>query len=582
MATFSELGLRPELLSALTSIGFETPTPIQEEAIPKLLSGERDLIGLAQTGTGKTAAFGLPLLDNIEDDFYHVQALVLCPTRELCLQITSDIEKFSANMRNVKTVAVYGGASIGVQIKALQKGAQVVIGTPGRVLDLVNRGKLKLENLSTLVLDEADEMLNMGFKDDLDAILSTAREERKTWLFSATISPEIARIAKNYMNDPEEIATAAKNSSSANITHQVCTVHARDKYAAVRRILDAHPDIFGIIFCRTKAETQDIADKLIRDGYNSDALHGDLNQNQRDVVMRRYRDKSLQVLVATDVAARGLDVKEVTHVIHYQLPDDPEVYVHRSGRTGRAGKHGVSIAIAHHRDGRKLRSIEHLIKKPFEQVELANGIEVLQARAQHWVNEILHTERNEDSLSALWPLIDSGLAELDKTELLHRVAGMALQSYIDEYKSAHDINQPAQKGRGGDRDDRGPRESRGSGEFAVFKISLGAKDRINKGSLMKEINRMRSIKGIEIGKIRIHEDHTILELDKYRSKEAFNSFKRWNYFGKKVFVDQLDDRESADKSFSRPPRDKSRSGGGGYQGGGKKKHRKGNSGGKRY
>ncbi len=543
MTTFADLGLKAELLAALEAIGFETPTPIQEQAIPKLLSSERDLIGLAQTGTGKTAAFGLPLLHHVEDDFFHVQALVLCPTRELCLQITSDLEKFSAKQKQVNTVAVYGGASIGTQIKALNRGAQVVIGTPGRVLDLVNRKKLDLSNLETLVLDEADEMLNMGFKDDLDAILSTAQEDRRTWLFSATISKEIARIAQQYMNDPEEIATAAKNSSSSNITHQVCTVHARDKYPAVRRLLDANPDIFGIVFCRTKIETQQIADKLIRDGYNSDALHGDLNQNQRDIVMRRYRDKSLQVLVATDVAARGLDVKEVTHVIHYQLPDDAEVYVHRSGRTGRAGKTGISIALAHHRDGRKLKDIERLIQKPFERIGLPTGKEVVAARAQYWIKEVLESESNAESLAHLWPILEEGLAALSKEELLHRVAGMKLQTYLNEYEGAQDLNQPELKSSGRDR------ERQSSGEFAVFRISLGARDRINKGSLMKEINRMRSIKGIEIGKIRIHEDHTMIELDQARSKEVFYAFKKWKYFGKKVFVDQLDERPSADKSF---------------------------------
>ncbi|NVK29013.1 MAG: DEAD/DEAH box helicase [Flavobacteriia bacterium] len=569
MTTFSDLGLRPELLSALNKIGFETPTPIQEEAIPKLLNGERDLIGLAQTGTGKTAAFGLPLLQHVEEDFYQVQSLVLCPTRELCLQITSDLEKFSADLKSVKPVAVYGGASIGVQIKALQKGAQVVVGTPGRVLDLVTRRKLDLSNLEVLVLDEADEMLNMGFKDDLDAILSTARPERRTWLFSATISPEISRIARQYMHEPDEIATSAKNSSSSNITHQACTVNARDKYLAIRRILDAHPDIFGIVFCRTKAETQDVADKLIRDGYNSDALHGDLNQNQRDVVMRRYREKSLQVLVATDVAARGLDVKEVTHVIHYQLPDDPEVYVHRSGRTGRAGKTGISIAIAHHRDGRKLKSIERLIGKAFEHIELPSGSEVLSARAKFWVDEVLNSESSEASLEHLWPIIDEGLKDLDKTELLHRVAGMALQEYINEYKSAQNINMTMKRDRHSDR------ESSGSGEFAVFKLSLGARDNINKGSLMKEINRMRAIKGIEIGKIRIHEDHTIIELDQHRSSEAFKAFKRWTYFGKKVFVDQLDDMPSADRSFSKRPKGGQR--GAGHRGGGPKGQNRGRS-----
>lgn len=550
MPNFSELGLRPELLDALQSIGFETPTPIQEAAIPRLLNGDRDLIGLAQTGTGKTAAFGLPLLHHVEDDFYNVQGLVLCPTRELCLQIHSDLEKFSSRMKSVKAVAVYGGASIGVQIKALKRGAQVVVGTPGRVLDLVNRGILDLSELSTLVLDEADEMLNMGFKDDLDAILSTAHEGRRTLLFSATISAEISRIAHQYMHNPEEIAVAAKNSSSVNITHQVCTLHAKDKYQGIRRILDANPEFYGIIFCRTKIETQDIADHLIRDGYNADALHGDLNQNQRDVVMRRFRERSLQALVATDVAARGLDVKEVSHVLHYQLPDDPEVYVHRSGRTGRAGSTGVSIALANMREGRKLKDIERLIKKPLDRINLPSGEEVLTARAKFWVNEIMTSESNEESLAHLWPIIEDGLADLEREDLLHRLAGMALQQYVNEYKEASDINVAHDTRR--DRHDR--RES--SGEFAVFKLSLGARDGINKGSLMKEINRMRSIKGIEIGKIRIHESHTMIELDANRSKEAFNSFKNWKYFGKKVFVDQLSNMQSADRSFNKRPKKK--------------------------
>lgn len=559
MQNFSELGLRPEILSALQAIGFETPTPIQAQAIPYLLESERDLIGLAQTGTGKTAAFGLPLLNRVDDTQRHVQALILCPTRELCLQITSDLNKFAVNLKGVRTIAVYGGTPISGQIRALKGGAQVVIGTPGRVLDLVNRGILRLDNLETLVLDEADEMLNMGFKEDLDAILSTAQANRKTWLFSATISPEIARIAKRYMNDPEEIATSVKNSSSLTIAHQLCTVHAKDKYLAVRRLLDANPDFYGIIFCRTKIETQDIADHLLRDGYLADSLHGDLSQGQRDVVMRRFRQKNLQVLVATDVAARGLDVKEVTHVVHYQLPDDPEAYVHRSGRTGRAGKTGISLALAHMRDGRKIKDIERMTKSPFTRVNIPTGDEVLKARALNWVNSVKNAEADEEKLAAVWPKILDGLADLDREEMLKRLTAMSLQRYIEAYKDSADLNvQEHSSGRGdrGDRFDRGDRggrfdRDRGDVEFTTFKLSIGAKDRINKGNLMKEINRMREIKGIEIGKIRVHEDHTMIELDKKRSKEAFYAFKQWRYFGQKVFVDMLPDR-GADRSFSKP------------------------------
>lgn len=550
MQNFSELGLRPEIVSALQAIGFETPTPIQSKAIPYLLTSDRDLIGLAQTGTGKTAAFGLPLLHHIDENQRHVQALVLCPTRELCLQITADIERFCAKLKGIRTIAVYGGTPISGQIRALKGGAQVVIGTPGRVLDLVNRGILQLDNLETLVLDEADEMLNMGFKEDLDAILSTAQSERRTWLFSATISSEISRIARRYMRDPEEIATAAKNSSSSTIEHQLCTVHAKDKYLAVRRILDANPDFFGIVFCRTKIETQDIADHLLRDGYSADALHGDLSQSQRDVVMRRFRQKNLQVLVATDVAARGLDVKEITHVVHYQLPDDPEAYVHRSGRTGRAGQTGISVALAHMRDGRKIKDIERMTKSPFVRVNIPSGDEVLKARARYWVEGIVKTEADESKQAVIWPEILDGLADLDREELIRRLTALSLQRYMDAYQDATDINVQEHGGRE-DRFDRGSRFDRGDVDFTTFKLSIGAKDRVNKGSLMKEINRMRDIKGIEIGKIRVHEDHTMIELDKKRSKEAFYAFKQWRYFGQKVFVDMLPDR-GADRSFSKP------------------------------
>jgi ATP-dependent RNA helicase DeaD len=358
MSTFRETGLKPEIISAIELMGFEKPTPIQEKTIPALLASDNDVLALAQTGTGKTAAFGLPVLNQIDLQENNVQALVLCPTRELCMQISKDIESFSANLKGLKTVAIYGGANITPQIKDLKAGAHIVVGTPGRTLDLIKRKALKIGKIDWLVLDEADEMLNMGFQEDLDAILSTSPDKKQVLLFSATMPKEIQQIAGKYMKHTVEISVGERNSGAENVRHEYYMVHARDRYAALKRIADIYPSIYGIIFCRTRQETKDVADKLISDGYNADALHGDLSQAQRDHVMNRFRNRNLQLLVATDVAARGLDVNDLSHVINYNLPDDLEAYVHRSGRTGRAGKKGLSVSIIHSREKGKIKDLQ--------------------------------------------------------------------------------------------------------------------------------------------------------------------------------------------------------------------------------
>jgi len=378
MNPFLELGIREEIVNAISELGFEKPSEIQEKAIPVLLTGNDDFVGLAQTGTGKTAAFGLPLLQQLDFSQKHPQALVLCPTRELCLQISKDIERYAKNLDNVHVVAVYGGANISDQLRQIRRGVQIVVATPGRMLDIIGRNAIDFSQVKYVVLDEADEMLNMGFKEDINNILSETPDTKKTWLFSATMPSEVRRIAKNYMTDPVEMTVGTKNTGNANIEHQYYLIRAKDKYAAFKRIVDSNPDIFGIVFCRTKIETQEIAESLIKDGYNADSLHGDLSQQQRDKVMKRYRDRSLQLLIATDVAARGIDVNDVTHVINFSLPDEIENYTHRSGRTARAGKTGISISLINIKEQSKIRQLEKVIGKQFERKQVPQGADVVE------------------------------------------------------------------------------------------------------------------------------------------------------------------------------------------------------------
>jgi len=437
---FNELGLHGDLLKAIAELGFETPTPIQQQTIPKLNAGRTDLVALAQTGTGKTAAFGLPILHQIDFDNKNVQALILAPTRELCVQINNDIKNFGKYLRGFSSVAIYGGAKIDGQIKDIRRGVQVVVATPGRLIDVIERKVINLKTVSIVVLDEADEMLNMGFKEDLDIILRETPKEKNTWLFSATMPGEVARIAKNYMHHPLEISTGRKNEGADNLEHIYYLVHPRDRYPALKRIADYYPEIFGIVFCRTKAETQEVADHLIKDGYNADALHGDLSQSQRDFVMKRFRSRTLQMLVATDVAARGLDVNDVTHVINFNLPEDIESYTHRTGRTARAGKSGVAITIVTPKDSARIKDIERIIKKKFEHKQVPNGAEVCEKQLFNLVHKLHKVEVKDEEIESFLPAIYEELKELSKEELIKRLISEEFNRFHEYYDNAPDLN----------------------------------------------------------------------------------------------------------------------------------------------
>lgn len=457
------MGLKREILDAIAEMGFEQPTSIQAKAIPIIISSSRDVIGRAQTGTGKTGAFGLPILQGLDLNSEHVQAIILCPTRELCIQITKEMQNFAKNLRTVKVIPVYGGSSMDTQIFALKNKGQIVVGTPGRTLDLINRKKLKLENLQWLVLDEADEMLSMGFKDDMDAILATTPKEKQTLLFSATLPPEILKIVKTYMTDPVEVAAEKTQTGADNVTHHYYEVQAKDRYVALKRILDMHPDIYAIVFCRTRAETKEIAEKLSAEGYNSDALHGDLSQQQREYTMSRFRSKTLQLLIATDVAARGLDVNDLTHVINYNLPDDPDVYIHRSGRTGRAHRKGVSISIIHSREHNRLRDLERRVGKPIEKKKVPTGKEICEKQLYHLVDKVENVEVDETQIKDYLPVIYNKLSWLDRDELIKRFMSIEFNQFLAYYKDAHDINvdgsRKQESGRDRDRS-RGERSER--------------------------------------------------------------------------------------------------------------------------
>ncbi|MCQ2236644.1 MAG: DEAD/DEAH box helicase [Bacteroidales bacterium] len=439
--TFDELGLSNELLEAVKSKGFETPTPVQARTIPEILNHGRDIISLAQTGTGKTAAFGLPIVQLADDKTSQTQALILSPTRELCLQIAKDLASFATTRQRINIVAVYGGSDIKTQLKALKGPAQIVVGTPGRVIDLIERGSLKIGNIRWLVLDEADEMLNMGFKEDIETILSSTPEERQTLLFSATMPPFIAKMVGQYMKDPMEIKIGRTNEGASTVEHHYYVVKAQDRYAALKRIVDMVPDIYGIVFCRTRQEAKEVADKLIADGYNADALHGDLSQAQRDMVMQRFRIKHLQILVATDVAARGIDVTELTHVINYNLPDDPEVYIHRSGRTGRAGKKGISVSIVHTRELSRIKQISKVSHKDFTRVMVPTAEEICQAKLRYFIEGVENQQVDTDgAIAGLLPKVCERLETLSKEEIIAKFVSVEFESVNRYYQNAEDLN----------------------------------------------------------------------------------------------------------------------------------------------
>lgn len=499
--SFAQLGLRTEIVEAITAMGYETPTEIQEKAIPVLLSGSTDLVGLAQTGTGKTAAFGLPMLNLLDFSKKHIQGLILCPTRELCLQIQKDLFNYSKHMSGASIVAVYGGASIENQIRDLKRGCQIVVATPGRLIDMMQRRAINLGSVSFLVLDEADEMLNMGFKEDIDAILEATPDTKNTWLFSATMPSEVRRIASGYMNNPFEIQVGTKNTTNENIEHVYYLTMARNKYAALKRIVDFLPDIYGIIFTRTKIDAQEICDHLMRDGYNADSLHGDLSQAQREKVMSRYRSRSLQLLVATDVAARGIDVNDITHVINYSLPDELEVYTHRSGRTARAGKKGISISIINSKETGKIRQLEKVSGAKFKKQEIPNGKEICEKQLFKIVQEVHDVEVNDSEIAPFLPVIYKRLADLDKEELIKRFASIEFNRFLEYYRTAPDLNIDADSG-----------SYKGGGSFSRFFISIGEKDGVDKTSLLKFLNKM-GLGNYKIGRINIKFTFSFFEID---------------------------------------------------------------------
>lgn len=561
MILFKEMGLKPEIQQAVEALGFEAPTPVQEQTIPFLLDNNTDMVALAQTGTGKTAAFGLPIIEQIDTTQNHTQALILSPTRELALQIANDLNNYAKFINNMNIAVVYGGADIQKQIKQLERGASIVVGTPGRTLDLVKRKKLKIGGIKWLVLDEADEMLSMGFKDDLDAILETSPAQKQTLLFSATMPKEIVSIASRYMNAPHEITVGRKNTGAENVEHHSYLIQAKDRYIALKRIADINPNIYGIIFCRTRAETKDVADKLMQDGYNADALHGDLSQAQRDHVMARFRNKHLQMLVATDVAARGLDVNDLTHVINYNLPDDPEIYIHRSGRTGRAGKKGISVTLIHLREKGKLRQVEKTINKTFIQKAVPSGKEICEKQLFNLIDKVEKIEVNESEISPFMQVIYKKLAWLDREELIKRFVSVEFNRFLQYYENAPDINviesnyngrdydasQADRRGRKGRKDrgapsgspsrsDRGNRKRAGY-EFSRFFFNLGKKDGINKRKIIDLVNQHLPEKSVEIGEIEVLKNFSFFEIDQRYEKQILNKLQSATYNGKRMGID---------------------------------------------
>ncbi len=536
MDTFNETGLNKEILAAVNDLGFINPTSVQQKAIPHLMTSNDDLIACAQTGTGKTAAFGLPLLHQTDINSNKIQTIILCPTRELCLQITKDIESYAKHLKGFRVIPVYGGASIETQISALNKGGQFVVGTPGRTLDLIKRKRLRLANVKWLVLDEADEMLSMGFKDDLDAILSTIPDNKQTLLFSATMPAEIVRMAKKYMKNPVEISVGNKNVSTENVSHAYYMAQAKDRYIALKRIVDIHPNIYAIVFCRTRRETKEVADKLSNDGYNSDALHGDLSQAQRDHVMSRFRNKQLQLLVATDVAARGLDVHDLSHIINYNLPDETDVYTHRSGRTGRAEKKGVSLSIVHTREMNKISMIEKKIGKKMERRMIPLGKDICKKQLFKLIDKVEKVEVNESQIEAFLPSIYSKLEWLSREDLVKHFVSVEFNRFLSYYKDAPDINVSTKKS------DFKRSESRKSGRnrvsFARFFINIGSKNKLTPKLLLTIINQNINERNAEIGKIEILKSFSFFETDEAYKELVLKSFANARYEGVKLVVEE--------------------------------------------
>lgn len=531
MKTFEVLGVSPEIRKAIEELGYENPMPVQEEVIPYLLGNGNDVVALAQTGTGKTAAFGLPLIQKIDVKNCVPQALVLCPTRELCLQIAGDLTDYSKYITDLKILPVYGGSSIDSQIRSLKRGVHIIVATPGRLIDLMERKVAQLATIRDVVMDEADEMLNMGFTDSINAILENIPQDRNTLMFSATMSPEIARIAKTYLHEAKEITIGTKNEGSKNVNHVAYIVHAKDKYLALKRVVDFYPQIYGIVFCRTRKETQEIADKLIQDGYNADSLHGELSQAQRDLVMQKFRQRHLQLLVATDVAARGLDVNDLTHVINYGLPDDTESYTHRSGRTGRAGKTGISIAIINLREKGRMKEIEHIIKKKFEVSVLPSGQEICQQQLIKVIDDIEKVKVNEEEIETFLPGIYRKLDWLDKEDLIKRVVSLEFNRFLDYYKNAPEIEQPkanekkseAKESRKGDKEKVGRKAEKG---YTRLFLNLGKTDGFYTNQIIDLVNRNLRKERIQIGRIDLMQNFSFFEVIQEQAPQVLKALNK--------------------------------------------------------
>lgn len=555
---FEALGIEEILLQGINSLGFKEPTPIQEQAIPILLSGTKDFVGLAQTGTGKTAAFGLPLLQLVDIQARTPIALMVCPTRELCMQITKDLMNFGKFKRGIKTVAVYGGASISQQIRDLRQGAQVVVATPGRLIDLIERRAIDLENIEYIVLDEADEMLNMGFRDDIEFILKNTPNRKSIWLFSATMPPEVRQVSKRYMTKPHEITIGKMNAANVNIDHQHYVTTGVNRYQTLKRIIDFNPGIYGIIFTRTKADAQSITESLIREGYDIEALHGDLTQVQRDKVMGRFREKSIQLLIATDVAARGIDVKDITHVINYELPDDVEVYTHRSGRTGRAGKNGVCLSIVTSRELYRLRQIEKLINNRFHKLDIPSGKDVCRKQFFHFIDKLLKADISHGEYETYIPLLKEKFEDISKEEILQRVAALEFDRFLQYYENAADLNMRDDKrfdrntsqrsegrpSRGDDRSSRseGRRSSNsisGSGYKKLF-VNLGTKDGFYKASFLQFILDMSDLSKDVLGKIDMKDMNSWVEIESGAANQMIKSLDGKKFKGRRIRMNDAD------------------------------------------
>ena len=546
--SFENLDLIDELLKAVNELGFVEPTPIQTDAIPEIIGGDRDLVGLAQTGTGKTAAFALPMIQLIDFDLTHTQGLVICPTRELCLQISGDIKKLCKYVKGANVVAVYGGASIENQRNQIKKGAQIIVATPGRLIDLINRKIAKLSKVSYVVLDEADEMLNMGFQEDIDAILENTPSQKRTWLFSATMPNEVAKIAKRYMENPVEITVGKKNSGAENILHVNYIVKEKDRYQALKRIIDYYPDIYGLVFCRTRKETQEIAEKLIKDSYNAEALHGDLSQAVRDKVMSRFKTKSIQILIATDVAARGIDVQDITHVINYKLPDEAGNYTHRSGRTARAGKSGTSIVIINSREKRKLQLIEKKTGVKFNYAKVQGGNAICEKQLYSMISKLVKVEVNQGKIGHFLPPVYNILNDFTKEELIQKFVSIEFNRFLNYYKDSKDINVPLGKKEDAHRPVKKDRQKKGKpGKSKRFFLNTGSIDNLQKGALIRTLCSRAGISSEKIGPIEIMGKFSFFEVEISVAAKVLKSMKGAEIDGQNIRVQYAENKKPQTK-----------------------------------